>query len=65
MRHTHGVNDVKQTDVHTAGFAVPKPLSLRLKLQSWCDRLPGTDVFMMKVMKLTAAFMKAYHFYQL
>lgn len=32
--HTRGVNDVKQTDVHTADFALPKPLSLRLKLQS-------------------------------
>ena len=63
--HTHGVNDVKQTDVHTPGFALSKPLSQRLILQSWYDKLPGTDLFIIKVMKLTAAIMRAYHFYLL
>jgi len=33
--HVHGVNDVRQTEMHTAEPFVPEPSSFRLKLLLW------------------------------
>ena len=41
----HGINDVRQTEIHTEEPLVPSPvpLSLRWLLKSYIDKSPGND----------------------
>jgi hypothetical protein len=47
------INDVRQTEIHTAKPLIPEPslLRLRLLLESWKGMWPGTDQFLVELIQ--------------